>query len=166
MFSNLCMSTKTESRIDLFVFNFYSICWKIVSLTWTQNSLTLQVVQLVPISVVQNKDLILLGRCAGYPSLQLHNSTLFDTTGTACEWISEQCNWSNARLFDWSVLILRTQSSDFLSISVGKYIDWVAKTHSWDKPSPHEATSERKAIPFPLRCSLCSIKSKAPLKTF
>ena len=33
------------------------------------------------------------------------------------------------------------QSSDFVS-----YIDLVLKTHSWDKSSPHEATSDHKAI--------------------
>ena len=27
-------------------------------------------------------------------------------------------------------------------------IDRLLKTHAWDNPSPHEATSEHKAIPF------------------
>ena len=38
------------------------------------------------------------------------------------------------------------QSSDFVSLSAGQYIDLVFKTHSWDKSSPHEATSDHKAI--------------------
>ena len=40
------------------------------------------------------------------------------------------------------------QSSTLVSISAAKYIDRVLKTHGWNNPSPHEATSEYKAIPF------------------
>ena len=40
------------------------------------------------------------------------------------------------------------QSSDFVSISAAKYIDCDLKTHTWDKQSPHETTSEHKVIPF------------------
>ena len=40
------------------------------------------------------------------------------------------------------------QSLDLVSISAAKYINRVLKTHGWDNPSPHEATSEHKAIPF------------------
>ena len=40
------------------------------------------------------------------------------------------------------------QSSNCVSITAGKYIDCVLKIHVWDKPSPHDATLENKAIPL------------------
>ena len=40
------------------------------------------------------------------------------------------------------------QSSDFVSNTGGKYIDPMLKTHGWEKPSPHEATSDYKPILF------------------
>ena len=52
-----------------------------------------------------------------------------------------------------------------VSISASKYIDLVLKTYAWDKPSPHETTSEHKTIPCsPLTSSTLCIKSKGHSK--
>ena len=56
------------------------------------------------------------------------------------------------------------QSSTLVSISAAKYIDRVLKTHGWDTPSPHEATSEHKAIPFSGEVVPSLYKEKGPLE--
>ena len=57
------------------------------------------------------------------------------------------------------------QSSHFVSISEGKYIDRVLKTHGWDNPSPHKATlSIRPSRSLPRLYPPCT-KNKVLLKT-
>ena len=56
------------------------------------------------------------------------------------------------------------QSSDFVSISGGKYIDQVLKTHAWDKLSPHEATSKHKEILFSVDIIPSLYKKQGPLE--
>ena len=56
------------------------------------------------------------------------------------------------------------QSSDFVSISAGKYIDHVLKTHAWDKPSPHKVTSKHKAIQLSVDIAPSLYKEEGPLE--
>ena len=56
------------------------------------------------------------------------------------------------------------QLSHFVSISAGKYINRVLKTHGWDNPSPHEVISEHKAIPFSAEVVPSLYKEQGPLE--
>ena len=50
----------------------------------------IRVTQLVPISLLQHKDLMLPGWRAGYPLLEIARLVSLDTTRTTRDWITQQ----------------------------------------------------------------------------